>query len=131
MIARLTAILLLATGLATGCSNLDSPPPGPRSSKLDTEASKAAGRATGAPVRPTIPGDGTFRVPQDAKPGTYRSAGPDESKLGCYWARLDNTSGDTSAILANNLVQGPTTVTIKTTDKAFETSGCQTWARVN
>jgi hypothetical protein len=40
----------------------------------------------------------------------------------CYWARLRDTSGELSSIIANNNIGGPTTVTIKSIDGAFQTS---------
>jgi hypothetical protein len=70
-------------------------------------------------------GDGTYRVPQDVKPGTYRSLGGD----GCYWARLKNFSGSLDSILANENAVGPAVVTIKPTDRGFETNGCANWTR--
>lgn len=73
----------------------------------------------------SFPGDGTFVVGTDIKPGTYKTAG----MPGCYWARL--ASLDTSNIIDNNNTDGPTTVTILRSDKAFETQGCAGWARVH
>lgn len=76
-------------------------------------------------------GPGTYVVGKDIKPGTYKTAGPaDPSIPNCYWARLKDTSGDFQSILANNNTQGPTTVTIKSTDGAFETAGCKSWIPV-
>lgn len=94
----------------------------------------AAGPAAAKPTRtrkprPTIPGDGTFRVPQKVKPGTYRTAGADG--FNCYWARLRNLSGELEGVLANGNVTGPTTVTVRRTDKGFETKGCHTWRKVS
>lgn len=82
----------------------------------------------GPPKQPSqsIPGDGTFRVPKDVEPGTYRTSGGD----GCYWARLRNLTGDLDAILANGNPTGPTTVTIRSTDKGFETTSCDDWQKV-
>jgi hypothetical protein len=70
-------------------------------------------------------GDGTYRVGKDIRPGTYRSLGGD----GCYWARLKSFGGGLNAILANANASGPTLVTIKRTDKGFETSGCSNWTK--
>jgi hypothetical protein len=68
-------------------------------------------------------GDGTYRVPADIKPGTYRTRGGD----GCYWERLKSFSGSLSSILANENADGPAVVTILPTDKGFKTEGCGTW----
>jgi hypothetical protein len=70
----------------------------------------------------TIPGDGTFLVGEDIRPGTYRTAGGS-----CYWARLKGTSGELDDVIANGNVTGPTTVTIAPSDDAFQTSGCEDW----
>ncbi|MFW6205115.1 MAG: hypothetical protein ACOC96_09095 [Actinomycetota bacterium] len=74
----------------------------------------------------TIPGDGVFLVGDDIEPGTYRGDG---SSGTCYWARLSGTSGDLDDIIANDLPQGPTVVTIAESDVAFETVGCADWVR--
>jgi hypothetical protein len=72
---------------------------------------------------------GTYVVGTDIVPGMYKTAGPVNSAL-CYWARLRDTSGEVSSIIANNNISGPTTVTIKSTDGAFQTSQCATWNKV-
>jgi len=72
-----------------------------------------------------IPEDGTWLVGTDIKPGTYRSSSDGD----CYWARLKNTSGDFEAILANGN-GGNQVVTIKTSDKAFESARCAPWTKV-
>jgi hypothetical protein len=70
-------------------------------------------------------GDGIYRVRKDVWPGTYRTLGGG----GCYWARLRSFSGSVSSILANDNAVGPAVVTIKRTDKGFETRGCGNWTR--
>ncbi|MFB6836946.1 hypothetical protein [Streptomyces sp. NPDC056361] len=68
---------------------------------------------------------------QEVRPGTYRSAGPADPTLpNCYRARLKGTSGDIDEIIANGSGKGQATVTIRGTDEAFQTSGCQTWKRI-
>lgn len=77
-------------------------------------------------------GDGTHVVGQDIQAGTYKTAGPSTSSFGaCYWARLSNTSGEFDAIITNGVPTGQATVTVRSGDAAFETSGCQTWTKVN
>jgi len=105
------------------------PVPGPTVTVVQTAA---AGGGSGAGAASAgFPGDGTYLVGTDVKAGTYRSATP--SSGNCYWARLSNTdgTGDTSGILANNNSAGSSIVTIKASDKAFNTSGCETWTKVN
>lgn len=70
--------------------------------------------------------DGTYIVGTDLAAGTWKSSGGDA----CYWARLSGFAGSLNQIIANNNVFGKSTlVTIRSTDKGFETSGCGTWAR--
>lgn len=85
--------------------------------------------------RPTGPvtniGDGTFEVGTGAgqvPPGTYHTSGP-SGAMGCYWEREKNTNGDFDSILANDYSKGPTTVTIKSSDGAFKTTGCEPWSK--
>ncbi len=82
---------------------------------------------TAPPPEPAaaIPDDGTWLVGTDVKPGTYRSSSDGD----CYWARLKNTSGDFEAILANGN-GGNQVVTIKKSDKAFESTRCAPWTKV-
>lgn len=94
-----------------------------REAKLDQKEEKKAKQKAAN----TIPGDGVFLVGEDVKPGTYRTQG--SAGLGCYWARLSGTSGNFDEIITNGNAEGPTTVTIAKSDKAFETSGCQEWKR--
>jgi hypothetical protein len=69
--------------------------------------------------------DGIYLVGVDIKPGTYRSG----SSGDCYWARLSNTNGDLDSIIANHN-GGNSVVTIRRTDKAFETARCGEWRKV-
>lgn len=90
--------------------------------KTKTVAPKAAA---------TIPGEGTFVVGSDIKPGTYKTSGPSDSSLpNCYWARLKGTSGAFGDIIANGNPGGQTTITISSGDKAFQTSGCADWKKI-
>jgi ABC-type Fe3+-hydroxamate transport system substrate-binding protein len=71
-------------------------------------------------------GDGTYEVGVDVRPGTYVSATPDSGN--CYWARL--TSGDgIDNIIDNSNSSGRSLVTIKASDKLFESSGCSDWTK--
>jgi hypothetical protein len=62
---------------------------------------------------------GILIVGEDVKPGSYRAIDATEN---CYWARL--SSLDTDDIILNGNGPGQILLTIKSTDKAFETSGC-------
>ncbi len=67
--------------------------------------------------------DGTFNVGTDVVPGIYSSAGPVGSGT-CYWKRMANPDG---ALIDNAISKRPQVVQIDAGDKAFKTSGCQTW----
>jgi hypothetical protein len=75
-----------------------------------------------------IPGDGTFLVGKDIQAGTYRSEG--KNAYGCYWARLNDTTGEGSAIIANGTAQGPAIVKVAAGDKAFQTTDCKPWKKI-
>jgi hypothetical protein len=95
---------------------------------ISTASTTLAGSpAAASSTRTTIPGNGTYRVNTDFKAGLYRSIGND----GCYWERAKNASGDFSAIIANDNVDGQGLVLIRSGDKVFKTSGCHTWRRVS
>jgi hypothetical protein len=100
--------------------------PGPTDSE-DGYQPQATPPAAGANEE-TNPVDGVFKVPDQIKPGKYVSVVPDDS-FGCYWARLTGTSGDIHSIIANDVANAgnQVRVTIKTTDKYFETNGCGPW----
>jgi hypothetical protein len=69
--------------------------------------------------------DGIYLVGTDIKPGQYKSGANGD----CYWARLSNTNGDLDSIITNHN-GGNSIVTIKKSDKAFETSGCGEWKKI-
>lgn len=58
-------------------------------------------------------------------PGKYRT----EASSG-YWARLRAMDGETSSIIANGMVNGPTVLTVKPTDVAVQFDGPAIWNRV-
>lgn len=85
------------------------------------------------PGRTTIE-NGTWIVGSDIQPGTYRTAGPSTDgpiRMMCVWKRMKDTTGEIGSTLAINVTQGPTTVTIKPTDGAFDSQNCQPWTRIN
>jgi hypothetical protein len=49
----------------------------------------------------------------------------------CYWARLSGFGGDLSDVIANGTMTKRPIVTIKKTDKGFETRNCGTWHRIS
>jgi hypothetical protein len=66
-------------------------------------------------------GDGTYRVGEQVKPGTYVARDVD----GCYWERQDR-NGET---IDNNFTNSAkrVQVTIRASDYGFSTRGCGTW----
>ncbi|MDT7664569.1 MAG: hypothetical protein QOD04_4125 [Pseudonocardiales bacterium] len=77
--------------------------------------------------------DGTYVVGVDIEPGNYRTSGPaqDSPIKMCSWTRRKDTSGEAQSVIAMNISQGPTTVTIKPSDGAFESRGCNPWTKLN
>jgi hypothetical protein len=110
---------------ASGGSTPQSAASAPRKTVTVTDTETATETATedAAPTQPEGITDGTYVVGVDIKAGTYHSTGGN----GCYWARL--SSDNETDIIDNHLGDGPTTVTIKRGDHAFETNGCDPWVR--
>jgi len=83
------------------------------------------------PVPDEIGGEGIYGVGAELQPGTYRTTGPSPAAFdNCYWERSRDTSGQPTSVIASGVVSGPFTVTIKRTDRAFKTSGCQAWTKL-
>lgn len=73
-------------------------------------------------------GDGTFEVLVDIKAGVYKTTGGPPGAPICYWARMKDTRGEITSLLASGYGNtGPDIVTITPSDKAFETRGCGVW----
>ncbi|MEU8622071.1 hypothetical protein [Streptomyces sp. NPDC048623] len=99
-----------------------------------SETHTASQPATTAPKKDAaaaaeIPGDGVFLVGKDIQPGTYRSDGKDN--VLCYWARLSDTTGELGDIVANGNAEGQVIVKINPNDKAFQTSDCKPWQKID
>ncbi len=71
-------------------------------------------------------GDGTFVVPDEVRPGTYKG----RSEGSCYWQRLSGFSGDDT--IENDFVAstGPVIVTVKQSDSGFSSQDCGPWVRI-
>lgn len=137
-----TALVALMIGTGVGSSSGDATEPASAGPAPTVTAAGATATVPGPTVTVTatsektvtsapkvavaMEGDGTYEVGVDVKPGTYVSAAPDEN---CYWARLKGSGGSLDDILANNNTSGRSVVTIKKTDKFFETSGCEPWTK--
>lgn len=69
--------------------------------------------------------DGTYLVPENIEPGTYRNGNEPD----CYWARLKDTSGELEDIIVNGTGANQV-VTIKKGDRAFQVTRCGAWVLV-
>lgn len=70
-----------------------------------------AATVTYTPPKPAGIGDGIYKVgPGGIDPGRYATEGGGGN---CYYARLRNDSGDFNAIITNNNLDGPGSVTVK------------------
>lgn len=118
----LAFVFTLAVGKAVNSiTNSTTNPAAPAATTAPAAAPQASGPAT------TV-GDGTFVVGTDIAAGTWKTTGGGDGD--CAWVRLKDTTGDPSAIIADGQATGPTTVTIKTTDKAYQTIGGCTWTKI-
>jgi hypothetical protein len=70
--------------------------------------------------------DGMYFVGTDIAPGTYKSTASDN----CYWERLSSFGGGLSGIIANDNASTATIVTIKSSDKGFNSEGCGPWSKI-
>jgi hypothetical protein len=137
--AILTACALLSSIWGTVVTSRTEDKPGTAVSSIGSgEATTAAAAAQGV-TEPAagvlapgeIGGEGVYGVGFDLQPGTYRTAGPSPAAFdNCYWERSRDTSGQQKAVIASGIVSGPVTVTIKPTDGAFKSSGCEPWTKV-
>jgi hypothetical protein len=91
-----------------------------------TQVAPSAAAPAETDTDPNTFSGGTYVVGQDIPPGTYRTQG--EGSF-CGWSRNSDTTGEFDSIIANGIVQGPTTVTVKSSDGAVEFSGGCTWTK--
>jgi hypothetical protein len=142
--------VLLAIGLivsATVTSTAVRAPAAPPSVTVTTPPVTVLPAPVAAPIVPAVPavpeapspalpgrsdatlsgiyGAGTYVVGRDIAPGGYWTRGPDYGDL-ATWQRLADTSGE-AAPLALGVVEGPTQITILSTDKAVKFTGGATW----
>ena len=130
-----TAIIL--GGLSIACSGASGTNAGGSTKDQPiAAASSATGGSSKEATKPAsdpnaISGDGTFAIPSQVKPGTYRTVVPNDS-FNCYYERLKDASGSFDSIIANNNGSpgSQQIVEIKATDKFFKTEGCGTWTKV-
>lgn len=122
-IAGLIVVIIVITAISNGGSS----PSGPAVNVPAASAPATTVVPTTASGPATSVVDGTYVVGADIASGTWHTAGGGDGY--CGWSRLKNTSGEFSAIIANGVASGPTTVTVKPTDNAFATLGGCTWTK--
>ncbi|WP_420112662.1 hypothetical protein [Pseudactinotalea sp.] len=100
---------------------------GSRSSFVTTSRTSAATKTVAAPPA-TITRDGTYKVGSQIAAGTYMATGG----AGCYWERRRTAGTAISGVIENDfwMTSGRVIVTIKSTDKYFDTDGCGSWTRL-
>lgn len=139
--AAVAATFLIACGTSTTPEAEPSSNPtigivsgGPVTS-LDTPPAPAPTNAAPVKTAPTKVavtfGDGVWQVPEDVKPGTYKTTVPAES-WNCYYAILKDFSGSIYSIIENgNQEPGlPQIITIPKTAKGIDVGGCGTWTKI-
>jgi hypothetical protein len=104
-----------------------------RTSLPTVGAAPAAAASPPAPAKPAGPatsiGDGTYEVGVDMAAGRFKTTGPtDDTFKNCYWARTKDDSGQFGAIISNDNIQGPGSVTVKP-GEFFQTSGGCVWVK--
>lgn len=68
--------------------------------------------------------DGTWRVPDDVEPGTYRTV---EFTTDCYWTRLRGFDSGLRDLIASNVGSGYQLVAIGPRDAGFDSVNCGEW----
>jgi hypothetical protein len=103
----------------------------PSAANAERSAPSAEPAATRSAADP-LTSDGTWLVPSEVAPGTWRATVPASERAGCYYVRLKEPSDELDAIIDNDRVSagGTATVIIKATDGAFKTSRCGTWTKI-
>jgi hypothetical protein len=130
-VVALGVISAIAGGGAETNDQASSPPTSEPTATHASTPTKTKSPATSTPAESPAPsgntfGSGTFVVPDEIKPGTYRALNAGD---GCYWERLKNFSGSFNAIIANgNGIGGPIVVTVEKTDGGFNSDGCGDWS---
>lgn len=73
--------------------------------------------------------DGMQVIGEDMPPGIWRATAGD---IGCYWERRTGTGGTADQVITNGLGDPgkEITIEIKKTDKAFFSSGCGQWRKI-
>lgn len=120
--------LLLCGGLGVALLSSASPPDTAVSLAPEQTARPAAKPVPKTSVRPNTIREGTWKVGEEVKAGSYRTAGAEQGiMMYCYWiVSRDDASSDVVDTGAVNSADEPGRVTLKA-GQYFKTSGCQEW----
>lgn len=113
MMAAATFIVGLFSGFAIAS---DPVPPAPLTD----------GEQTVTPAEGIVPGDGTYLVGVDIKPGLYHSY---RNASNCSWSRTKDASGEKRSVIAEDESGGDSYVHLNK-GEFFDTTHCRTWKRV-
>jgi hypothetical protein len=122
------------TGSKTATSTLTSSKTAtPTSTSTSTASStSSSASATSSPTSSPAPagtGAGVYQIGRDLQAGLYRTSGPPASKDSCWWERLSANDGEIKSIIAMDSVDGPSSMTVATTDKFVQFIGPCRWVR--
>lgn len=80
-----------------------------------------------APPVPMVPEmkEGVYQVGVDIPAGRYKTTGAPPGLVdSCYWARMRDDTGDFDSLIANDIVNGPGSVTVKEGEFVKLSGGC-------
>lgn len=128
-------LLIIGAVMVLGCSILtafvvtnDSDPQADPAPVASTTATPAPAKKVAPKVfKPT---DGTWAVPGEVKPGTYVAVVPDDLFDFCGWFVRTGPDPEDVRDFGSGNKGDRMRVTIKATDKEFESKGCGTWTKV-
>lgn len=131
IIGIIVVLAIIGSFASRGGTTTSTPPAATQAPAGNTPAATQAPAATPTPQPSPTPafahfGDGTYQVGKDIQPGTYRTR---VGSTGCYYARLKGFGGTVDDIIANDNTDAPAVVTIKASDKGFESQNCGTWTK--
>lgn len=73
-------------------------------------------------------GEGVYQVGRDIRAGLYRASGP-TTQFGCTWSRLSSNDGSLDAFLAGDWIDGPSSMTVRNSDRFVKFTGSCRWVR--
>ena len=126
-------VTVTAPAAAPGTVTVTAAAPAPVTVTKEVPVPSVGSGSSGGGTGPaTTVSDGTYQVGVDMAAGRYKTSGPPAGSTldMCYWERARNDSGQLDAIIANEIVQGPGSVTVNKGEFATLSGGC-TWTKVS